>query len=140
MNFIELKVRKKDLSFYQKRTYNCIKTRTWWCQSFLVGVSKIIVGLRNDNGLVDSIEEVEVNSLIKQGQNYWSGNNCIEFLTFMLKFIKEKTSDLNCPHTVVDFYYNSDNRHISYKKTEGKSPSSFLPDWYITAVKSQHTF
>lgn len=64
---MELKTRQGPLNERQRFSYLKHKTRNWWCQSFLVGIEDLYVGVRNDKGFVRSIEHVETRSLPKQG-------------------------------------------------------------------------
>lgn len=37
----------------------------WWAQSFLVGIPQIVVGYRDDDGIVSRLETIEVKQLRK---------------------------------------------------------------------------
>ncbi|XP_067631256.1 decapping and exoribonuclease protein Rai1 [Eurosta solidaginis] len=131
LKFIELKVRQGTLNKSQLQSYNRHKTRNWWCQSFLVGIKDIYVGMRNDQGMVDRIEHTEVRSLPKQGMNCWTPNVCATFLIDFLVRVRSLMADLNCPYTVFEFYFNSSRGTITYECIKGKSEHSFIPDYYI---------
>ena len=67
-----------------------------WAQSFLIGVSKIFYGFRDDGGFVKSIEEFETasipklvfNSTYTSAANKWDGNECVSFYSAVLEWIK----------------------------------------------------
>ena len=40
----------------------------WWAQSFIVGIPKIIVGYRDDDGIVSRLKTIEVKQLPKESQ------------------------------------------------------------------------
>lgn len=65
------------------------KLLKFWAQSFLLGVPKIIVGFRDQNGIVRRLEELETASLPgkvkKVGKNTWDGNICINFAAAFLE-------------------------------------------------------
>jgi RAT1-interacting protein len=45
----------------------------WWAQSFIVGIPKIVVGYRDDDGVVSRLKTIEVKQLPKESQvNYLS--------------------------------------------------------------------
>ncbi|XP_053967051.1 decapping nuclease DXO homolog [Anastrepha ludens] len=131
LKFIEVKVRQGNLNRNQLQSYNRHKTRNWWCQSFLVGIQDIYVGLRNERGLVDRIEHTEVRVLPKQGVAHWTPNVCVTFLIEFLNRIRSLMADVNCPYTTFEFYFNSSRGTITYERIKGKSEHSFLPDFYI---------
>lgn len=67
-NFIELKVKLREQHHRQKQNYYRYKLRNWWCQCFLVNVQKVIVGTRNENGIVNEISSMTVKEIPKQCQ------------------------------------------------------------------------
>lgn len=77
LKFIELKTRRSNMNFKQARNYKRFQTRKWWCQSFLVGIKDIYVGLRNENGLINRIEHVNVSSLPKECEVHCNNFNCL---------------------------------------------------------------
>lgn len=64
------------------------KLLKFWAQSFLLGVPKIIVGFRDQNGIVHRLEELETASIPgkvkKVGRGSWDGNVCINFAAAFL--------------------------------------------------------
>lgn len=67
LKYVELKVRQGNLNPSQYKSFIRHKTRNWWCQSFLVGVQDLYVGMRNDKGFVQNIERMEMRALPKMG-------------------------------------------------------------------------
>ncbi|KAJ5612360.1 hypothetical protein N7510_005554 [Penicillium lagena] len=69
------------------------KLLKFWAQSFLLGVPKIIVGFRDQNGIVRSLEELETASIPgkvkKVGRGTWDGNICINFAAAFLEWLKQ---------------------------------------------------
>ena len=65
------------------------KLLKFWAQSFLLGVPKIIVGFRDQNGIVHRMEEVETytipSKVKKLGRATWDGNICINFAAAFLE-------------------------------------------------------
>lgn len=68
------------------------KLMKFWIQSFLLGVPKIIVGFRTQDGFLKRIEEMDTASIpstVKRvGKGTWDGNMCINFASALLDFIK----------------------------------------------------
>lgn len=65
------------------------KLLKFWAQSFLLGVPKIIVGFRDQYGIVHRLEELETASIPvkvkKAGKGTWDGNICINFAAAFLE-------------------------------------------------------
>ncbi|GAB1215058.1 decapping endonuclease targeting mRNA [Aspergillus terreus] len=66
------------------------KLLKFWAQSFLLGVPKIIVGFRDQYGIVHRLEELETASIPvkvkKAGKGTWDGNICINFAAAFLEW------------------------------------------------------
>ncbi|KAF9892179.1 decapping endonuclease targeting mRNA [Aspergillus nanangensis] len=91
VHWIELKTsaeirNDRDMLKYER------KLLKFWAQSYLLGVPKIIVGFRDQNGIVHRLEEVETASIPakvkKVGKGTWDGNICINFAGAFLEWLK----------------------------------------------------
>jgi RAT1-interacting protein len=73
------------------------KLQKFWAQSFLLGVSRIIVGFRDDNGILRDIKEFDTQSIPtiakQKGRNLWDGKFSIDFTASVLKWILETVVD-----------------------------------------------
>lgn len=57
--FIELKVKLVETD-KQERNFFRFTLRDWWCQCFLANIKKIIVGYRNEDGIVRELSTIHV--------------------------------------------------------------------------------
>ncbi|ODM20454.1 Protein rai1 [Aspergillus cristatus] len=68
------------------------KLLKFWAQSFLLGVPKIVVGFRDQQGIVHRMEEVDTytipSKVKKVGRGTWDGNICINFAAAFLEWLK----------------------------------------------------
>ena len=97
INWVELKTsaeiaNDKDMLKYER------KLLKFWIQSFLLGVPKIIVGFRSQNGILQRLEELDTKNIPgivkRQGRGIWDGNLCINFTAAFLECEGFTTSDL----------------------------------------------
>lgn len=68
------------------------KLLKFWAQSFLLGVPKVMVGFRTNEGYLTRIQEFETQrmpGLVSRGQGTWNGNICINMTAAFLDFLKE---------------------------------------------------
>lgn len=88
INWVELKTsaaihNDRDVFKYER------KLLKFWAQSFLLGVPKIVVGFRDQQGIVHRLEELETASIpvtVKRaGKGTWDGNICINFAAQFLE-------------------------------------------------------
>ena len=74
------------------------KLLKFWIQSFLLGVPKIIVGFRTQNGILQRLEELETKNIPgmikRRGKGTWDGNFCINFTAALLDCEKFTACDL----------------------------------------------
>ena len=68
------------------------KLLKFWAQSFLLGVSRIVVGFRDQQGILRRLEQFDTQKLPEiaqsQGRNLWHGQTCINFAASFLEWIK----------------------------------------------------
>ncbi|XP_055848280.1 decapping nuclease DXO homolog [Episyrphus balteatus] len=137
LKLVELKCSLRPANKRQQQNFYRFKCRNWWCQSFLVGIQDLMVGYRNDKGLVDEIKHMEVRSLPKLASNYWAPSQCADFLVKFLQMLKNTMKDVNCPHTVYEFYFDPRSKMIGYRIYRNEPSHTLLPDWYVTMLQQR---
>ena len=112
INWVELKTSAvidsdRDMFKYER------KLMKFWIQSFLLGVPKIVVGFRDQNGILRRIEEVDTaripdtvrkQSAVRGKAPLWDGNICINFAA---SFLECKPSNLSCKQTLKHLRYQN---------------------------------
>ncbi|KAG4073426.1 hypothetical protein HA402_000650 [Bradysia odoriphaga] len=136
LKFTELKVRLKVSNHRQIENFNRFKTRNWWCQSYLAKVEKIVVGVRTQNGIVNTLESVDVASMPQKFERFWSDTVCMDFLDNFLCMVKYVMKDVDCPHTVYKFDHDPNASYsIQCTVLQGPNDCTFIPDWYISEIQ-----
>lgn len=88
INWVELKTSQsinsdRDALFFER------KLMKFWIQSFLLGVPKIVVGFRSQDGVLQEVEEIDTASIPskvkRMGHGTWDGNLCINFTAAFLE-------------------------------------------------------
>ncbi|KAK8066371.1 RAI1 like PD-XK nuclease-domain-containing protein [Apiospora hydei] len=73
------------------------KLMKFWIQSFLLGVPKIIVGFRDQGGILRKIEEIRTESIpvkaMQRGVQSWNADMCINFASSFLDWLKQVIND-----------------------------------------------
>ncbi|KAI2473707.1 RAI1-domain-containing protein [Annulohypoxylon bovei var. microspora] len=96
INWIELKT---SVEIRDDRTMQNFerKLMKFWIQSFLLGVPKIIVGFRSQQGILTKIEEIQTAKIpetaAKRGVRSWNANICINFASSFLQWLKNTIND-----------------------------------------------
>ncbi|KAI4868311.1 RAI1-domain-containing protein [Hypoxylon rubiginosum] len=96
INWIELKtsVEIRDDRSMQNFERKLMK---FWIQSFLLGVPKIIVGFRSQQGILTKLEEIQTAQIpetaAKRGVRSWNANTCINFASAFLEWLRNTIDD-----------------------------------------------
>ncbi|KAI0119176.1 protein RAI1 [Daldinia grandis] len=73
------------------------KLMKFWIQSFLLGVPKIIVGFRSQQGILTKLEEIQTAKIpetaVKRGVRSWNANACINFANAFLEWLRSTVND-----------------------------------------------
>lgn len=97
-HYIELKTTKVQTTQRDRESFERFKLLKFWAQSFLLGVPRIIVGYRDEAGMLQHEEELEtlkIPGMVRQGTNAWDGNVCINLAAALLAHLKEQLAGFN---------------------------------------------
>jgi RAT1-interacting protein len=67
------------------------KLLKFWAQSFLLGVPKIVIGYRSQQGILQRLEEIDTQTIperVMRGRRMWDGQTCINFTSAFLEWLK----------------------------------------------------
>ncbi|KAF2197199.1 putative Dhp1-interacting protein Din1 [Delitschia confertaspora ATCC 74209] len=73
-----------------------LKLLNFWAQSFLLGIPKIIVGLRDPRGMLMRVVEFNTRNIpgeVQRMNRTWDGNWCIKFTSDFLAFLKSSIGE-----------------------------------------------
>ncbi|XP_041363442.1 decapping and exoribonuclease protein-like isoform X3 [Gigantopelta aegis] len=129
--YVEMKTTREIDTHRQMENFKRFKLIKWWAQSFLVGITKIVCGYRDDDGVVHRIEEMDVPKLPDMAKNLrdpWNPAICFNFLDQFLQFIKNivKVDDPQ----IVYLCRWSPHKDITCSRLEPDSSFVFLPKWF----------
>ncbi|KAF9958286.1 decapping endonuclease targeting mRNA [Modicella reniformis] len=90
--YIELKTSRVITNAREQNNFERHKLLKFWAQSFLPGIPTIIVGFRDDNGNVLSVETfntMEIPRLVRGKEGTWDTTICINFLDGVFNFLRK---------------------------------------------------
>lgn len=138
VEFVELKTCRKLQHLKQTENFKKYKLIKWWCQSFLVGISKIWCGFRDDSGIVHSVEKMTVSDFPRKAKGFWEPSVCMNFCDYFLTFVRDVVKEEHL-YTVWKFEWRP-GKDIVGTKINRPSEFSFLHEWYAeNAKKSRET-
>lgn len=103
-----------------------------------MGIDKIFVGIRNDEGLVNEVKTIPIKELSEEAKhnNYWHGTVAINFLNDFLKKVAKDMENIDDPFAVFRFQYDTTRSDfVTHQQVDGKK-FAFLTPEYITAIES----
>lgn len=95
-----------------------------WAQSYLIGISRIIFGFRNDNGVVLNLESYNTHEIARNAKSKgdWNRHCCLYFTEKLLEWIIENTTDES-----IVYKLKKTGNQITLEKCD---ETSFIPEWY----------
>ncbi|XP_015911912.1 decapping and exoribonuclease protein [Parasteatoda tepidariorum] len=110
------------------------KLNTWWAQSYLTGITEIICGRRNENGIVKYLDFYKISDIQDMAYGLWSPEVCLNFCDKFLKLVKRTATEDN-PNIVYKFSYTGDGIVHIEKLANPEDKYKVLPGWYKTAME-----
>lgn len=138
---VEVKVKRRETNEKQLTNFYRFKSRNWWLQSFLVGIESIHVGVRNDDGIVQSVERIPIKELSEEAKrnDYWHGTVCANFLNDFLKKIADDMKDIDSPDIVFRYEWDQSRADFVTQQRHDDKRYSFLTTEFIRAMNSSHS-
>ena len=131
VNWVELKtsaeiINDKDLNKYER------KLLKFWAQSFLLGVPKVIVGFRDQQGMLLRLKELETQKIPQMlagtGRKLWEAQICINFANAFLDFLKQHVQESDGVYRIRK---KSKGTELALWKTETRPIGAFLSNDFI---------
>ncbi|KAI6182629.1 Decapping nuclease [Aphelenchoides bicaudatus] len=127
-NYVELKTQFQKLGigrFWPE------KQMKWWIQSYLVGIERLIVGLRDQAGVVEQLQEVNIQHL-RQSRTGWEPAVCMNFMLNYLDTVRSRLKAL--PEggiLLTDYKSNYSSYKIREVREDEHAKIQFLPNYFI---------
>ena len=124
---VELKTSRVIEAQRQERSFERYKLLKFWIQSFLVNTPTIVVGFRDDNGIVKTVDTFQTRRLPRIGfeKKLWSANTCLRFATLVLSALSKNVEE--GPSYILE--YAAPFKNVSLRKNTDESEAvdlSFL--------------
>ncbi|XP_037074049.1 decapping and exoribonuclease protein-like isoform X2 [Pollicipes pollicipes] len=126
--FVELKTSREVDNQRQRNTLRRFKMLKWWAQSFLVGIERVVVGFRDDDGVVHRLHAYSTRQLPKD-QDFWSPAVCMNFADALLSFVARHVTG-DDPRAVWRLDFRPAERRVTCTPLGRSQRFRLLPDWY----------
>ncbi|CAF1337961.1 unnamed protein product [Adineta steineri] len=129
--FVEIKVVYAE-NMLDLHTTTARKYAKWWSQCFLTGIEQILLGFRDDHGVVRQIQPLLIKDIETRART-WSSSSFLGFLNEFCAFVRKTiTKDyFDDEKTVYLFYFSPQEKKIKWRTTT-EATYQFLPDWFTS--------
>ena len=104
------------------------KAMKWWIQSHIVGIDYLVVGIRNNNGIVNRLEKISLDNL--RGRcTEWSGSVCIRAFQHVINQIKIQFDKLVKPDEILIVERKPNDKKISFQVVPKSSMEILNPEF-----------
>ncbi|KAJ9063666.1 decapping endonuclease targeting mRNA [Entomophthora muscae] len=138
-DYVELKTSRIMKDSHQRNMFEKHKLLKFWTQSFLAGIPKVIVGFRDDDGKLCSIETfktLEIPRLVRS-KGHWDPNVCLGFAKQVLGFIVQHAK-VDDPYLTYTITYDPENQDLRINKEVSPSPHAFLTEAFIKSANMKY--
>eukprot|EP00939_MAST-03C_sp_MAST-3C-sp1_P000861 g861.t1 len=138
-NFLELKTSKLIRNERARRSFEKHKLMKYWAQSFSIGVPRVVVGFRDDKGIVKKVQRFYTTKIPKlvQGREHdmWDHRVCINFMHALLCWVLSKVRGTDEPWLLR--YRGSNARFIELKRGVLRKKHHVFPRHLYDAVEAR---
>ncbi|KAF9928780.1 Dom-3 Z [Linnemannia zychae] len=135
-NYIELKTSRMISNARERSNFERHKLLKIWAQSFLPGIPTIIIGFRDDDGNVVTVETfrtMEIPRLVRGKEGAWDSTVCINFLDSVLNFLRKQIT-IDDPEVTYLIRWSPPFQAIEIE-CKGKG-TSFLTERYLNSIRN----
>ena len=90
-NYVEVKTARVSQTDRQRENFKRFKTRMIWAQCAPLGIDKVYVGFRTEDGDLEAIQKFTMKDLERIASNYWRPECMLSFLEELMCWLQDKT-------------------------------------------------
>lgn len=126
--YVELKTTKLLADEQARKSLERFKMSKWWLQSFLLGVTTIVCGFRDDAGILKKVQDFEVKQLPKFVHGAWKPSVMLNFGSAALGWLYERVVGSGPAHGRYVLAYEPAQRRLALRiAAEGVLPGPRAP-------------
>ncbi|KAJ8734782.1 hypothetical protein PYW08_014032 [Mythimna loreyi] len=93
-SFVELKTNREIHSKRQEQNFKRYKLLRCWCQCYLAGLKGLLVGYRNDEGIIQRVQWFSTDDIVRYCQDAWDPQVAINYLAYFLTYVENSFKSL----------------------------------------------
>lgn len=138
-NYVELKttgvfVGRRESSFWK------YKAKKFWAQSMLIGIPRIVCGMRSDSGNLVENKEFKVKDIPALASDFNAQFSSSEGLNFLEQFLSHVRREMNEDGIVYRCIFSPKDAMVNVEKVMDHSVyDAIIPEWYRVAIDNAFT-
>ncbi|KAJ8734035.1 hypothetical protein PYW07_014586 [Mythimna separata] len=138
-SFVELKTNRGIHSKRQEKNFKRFKLLRCWCQCYLAGLEGLLVGFRNDEGIIQRVQWFSTEDIVRYCQDEWEPQTAINYLHYFLTYVDNYFKTLKATYAgdfaskePVTLKFDIDaNQKMTVSKGNHEE-HVILPSWYVS--------
>ncbi|XP_022823605.1 decapping nuclease DXO homolog [Spodoptera litura] len=141
--FVELKTNREIHNKRQEQNFKRYKMIRCWCQCYLAGLKGLLVGYRNDDGIIQRVQWFDTEDIVKYCGDEWNPQVAIDYLVYFLNYVencfkslKDTPGDLFASKEPLTLKFDIDNQQKITVTKDIYREHVILPDWYVYKMQA----
>ncbi|KAE9551231.1 hypothetical protein FO519_005564 [Halicephalobus sp. NKZ332] len=119
-----------------KNKYFQKKAMKWWIQSHIVGINYLVVGIRDEKGIVSRLEKVDL-EVLRERCNQWNGNVCLRTFQHVVNQVRTRYDQLVKPDEILIIERKPNENTVSFLVVPKNSTEILTPEFRKKFEKSR---
>lgn len=141
--FVELKTNREIHNKRQEQNFKRYKMIRCWCQCYLAGLKGLLVGYRNDDGIIQRVQWFDTEDIVKYCQDEWNPQVAIDYLVYFLNYVencfkclKETPGDHFASKEPITLKFDIDSQQKITVTKDIYNEHIILPNWYVFSIQA----
>ncbi|XP_065193197.1 decapping and exoribonuclease protein-like [Sycon ciliatum] len=140
-NYVEMKIQRELAKPQHRETFHRRKLLNAWAQCYCSGVPNLLIGFRDDDGIVHSVKSYKTADLPRMCRDYWSDSGCLNFAKDLFDWLWECIEETDPLQVQYEVTFQPPFTSITLRKVklDDKSAAVLTPEFVETksAAKSE---
>ncbi|CAH1643462.1 unnamed protein product [Spodoptera littoralis] len=141
--FVELKTNREIHNNRQEQNFKRYKMIRCWCQCYLAGLKGLLVGYRNDDGIIQRVQWFDTEDIVKYCGDEWNPQVAIDYLVYFLNYVencfkslKDTPGDPFASKEPLTLKFDIDSQQKITVTKDIYKEHVILPDWYVYKIQA----
>ncbi|PZC87072.1 decapping and exoribonuclease protein [Helicoverpa armigera] len=142
-DYVELKTNREIHNPRQEKNFKKYKMLRCWCQCYLAGLKGLLVGYRNDEGIIHRVQWFDTEDIVRYCRDEWKPqvaiDNLVHFLSYVencFKSLKTTSKDDFASKEPLTLKFDIDAQQKITVSKDIYEEHVILPSWYVNNIRA----